>query len=588
MPLSATPRLRRTCGAAPALTTLALLLAAAAGAQAQTWTGLSSSNGWADLLNWQNLSRPVSSTTTAVTFAGNARLSPVQNLAAPFILNSLSFAPNAGAFEVQSGGTGSLEFSDNASVTAPELRFWSGSSSLRIDGGTLAVTGLSSGLGGLATLVADPTGGRALTLGGNTGSFSYNGNIDGDGSLVKIGASSQVLSGRNSFTGLVQVQGGTLTMASSGASEYEVTLSGTLRLGERNLGAAVVQAAPGGQVVDTNTTLNGGLLIGPGGHGISAVQRLVGTRVAGSTFLTPASGTTFVGVANEGSIQLLPGRSLTWTGGSNHGGTFIVAGSASVSSLRSSGEVVVPLGGTLLSTSGNLVMTGGSRTTVGAVNAPGGTIELRAGGRLQLNGGLLVNNGSILGPVDVNFGSLAKGAGTYGQVTLNDGGRFSPGNSPGQVSTADATWGVGGSLVVELASATGTAGVDWDLWRVHGALAVASGATANSRFTVSLATLDAGNQAAALASFDAARAWQWRIVDTDSGITGFDPARVALDTQGFLSPLAGGTLRLAVADGDLYLQFSPLSAPVPEPQAWALLLGGLGLLGRAARRRRAG
>ena len=61
---------------------------------------------------------------------------------------------------------------------------------------------------------------------------------------------------------------------------------------------------------------------------------------------------------------------------------------------------------------------------------------------------------------------------------------------------------------------------------------------------------------------------------------------MALDTQGFLSPLAGGTLRLAVQDGDLFLQFNPL--PVPEPQTWALLLGGLGMVGWAARRRRAG
>jgi len=487
-----------------------------------------------------------------------------------------------GVLANQFGGTGSLTISDGGVVNTPQVRFWTAGSSLRIDGGSLKAVGLNSTAGGRITLVADPTDGRAMTLGGNSGSFSYNGAIDGDGGLVKIGASTQVLGGRNSFTGMVQVHGGTLEMATSGASEYEVTLAGTLHLGERNLGFSVVQAGPGGQIVYTNTTLNGGLLIGPGSHDISAVRRMAGTRNGGGTLLSPASGTTFVGVANEGTIHLLPGRNLTWTGGSNPTGTLVIAGTASVSSFSSGGQIQVGPDGTLVSTSGHLVLGGGSRTTVGAVNAPGGTIELLAGGRLQLNGGLLVNNGRIAGPVEVNYGSLAKGAGEYGAVFVNDGGRFSPGNSPGTVTTGDATWGSGGGLVVELTAASGIGGQQWDLWAIEGMLSIQSGTTANSRFTISLATLDGSDLAAPLAGFDPHRAWQWQIVDTTGGILGFDPARVALDTQGFLSPLAGGTLQLAEQDGDLYVQF----APVPEPETWAQLLGGFGVLGWVARRRR--
>lgn len=487
----------------------------------------------------------------------------------------------------QYGGTGTMEVSDRAIVTTPRLKFWTAGSSLRVDGATVFATTLESAAGaGSISLVSDPSDRAALILGGGPGSYSYGGNIDGDGSVTKTGVGTQALAGHNSFTGKVTVQGGTLTMASSAASEYEVNAFGTLRLGERNLGLAVVQANAGGQVVYTSTTLNGGQLIGPGGHDIGAVRRLVGTRVGGGTSLTPASGTTFVGVVNEGNVDNLIGRSLTWTGGSNPTGSVLVAGTTTVSNFSSGGQLQVGSTGTLVSTSGNLVLGGGSRTTVGEVNAVGGTIELRAGGRVQLNGGLLVNNGRILAPVEVNYGSLAKGAGEYGAVFVNDGGRFSPGNSPGTVTTADAIWGAGGGLVVELAQASGIAGLDWDLWVVHGSLSVQSGTTANSRFTVSLATLDGSNMAAPLAGFHPDRAWQWRIVDTDAGILGFDPARVALDTQGFLNPLAGGTLRLAVQGDDLYLQFNPLA--VPEPQTWALLLGGLGVLGWAARRRTAG
>ncbi len=69
-------------------------------------------------------------------------------------------------------------------------------------------------------------------------------------------------------------------------------------------------------------------------------------------------------------------------------------------------------------------------------------------------------------------------------------------------------------------------------------------------------------------------------VSSSGGIVGFDPARVALDTQGFLSPLAGGNLQLAVQNGDLYVQF----APVPLPAAWWLLAGAVALLPMRQRR----
>ncbi|MFY7974006.1 MAG: autotransporter-associated beta strand repeat-containing protein [Rubrivivax sp.] len=482
------------------------------------------------------------------------------------------------------GGTGRLEVRAGALVSVAQTLIWTAASSIEIDGGSLFTGALISGTGvGSTTLMPSAqSNAPVLTLNGFSGSFSYGGSISGDGGLLKTGGSTQVLAGSNSFTGLVQVQGGTLEMSNSRAAEYEVS-GGTLRLGERNLGFAVVQAGPGGQVVYTNTTLNGGLLVGPGGHDISAVRRLVGTRVGGGTVLTPASGTTFVGVVNDGQISNFGGRTLTWTAGSNPTGTVIVGGTTSVSHFSSGGQLQVDANGVLTSTSGNLVLGGGSRTTVGAASLPGGTIEMRAGGRIQLNGGLLVNNGRIVGPLQVNFGGLAKGAGEFGTVTVGDGGRFSPGNSPGTVTSGDATWGSGGGLLVELANANGVAGLAWDLWNIDGGLSVQSGTTANSQFTVSLATLDGSDQAAPLAGFDASRAWQWLIVDTDAGIQGFDASRVALDTRGFLSPLAGGTLQLAMQDGDLYLQF----APVPEPQTWALLLGGLGVIGWVARRRRA-
>ncbi|MBN8503482.1 MAG: autotransporter-associated beta strand repeat-containing protein [Burkholderiales bacterium] len=480
------------------------------------------------------------------------------------------------------GGTGLLNVSAGGQVqVADAMTFWSLGGAATVNGGTLRAGLLVSEAGvGRISLQADPVGGSALVLGGSSSNASFGGDIEGEGGLRKLGGGTQSLDGRNLFTGAVQVLGGTLQMSNGSAYEYEVRSGATLRLGERNLGLAVLQAEQGGRIVYTPSTLNGGLLIGSGVHDIQAVQRLVSTRIGPGAVLTPSAGTTFVGLVNDGRVELGAGRHLTWTGGSNASGLLAVGGTLNVSSFHSGGEIQVAPGGALVTSSGNLVLGAGSRTAVGSAEAAGGRIEVLGQGRVQLNGGLLVNNGQVQGTLEVNYGGLAKGAGEYGTVIVGDGGRFSPGNSPGHVTTGDTTWGAGGQLLVELADATGVAGMGWDLWTVQGGLSLQSGVTANSRFTVSVSTLGALHQPGALAGFDSSRAWQWLIVDTQSGFQGFDVNRLTLDTQGFLSPLSGGQLSLAVTDGDLYLQF----APVPEPQAWALMLGGLGLLRCASRR----
>jgi fibronectin-binding autotransporter adhesin len=484
----------------------------------------------------------------------------------------------------QKGGTGRLQVRDGARVLASQTRFWTAGSSIEIDGGTLITGGLISdaGAGRISLMPAAQSFAPMLTFDGAAGSFSYGGSIDGDGGLQKRGASTQVLAGSNTFTGQVQVLGGTLQMNSSAASEYLVGAGARLLLNERNLFGAVIEAQASSTVVYGVPTLSGGMMLGAGTHDISAVQRLVGTSIGGGVTLAPRPGASFIGVSNAGQVAIGADDALSWRGGSNTTGTLQVAGLVVTSGFSSGGLIEIASNGTILNNETDLVLAGGSRTFIGTAGTPGGSMLLSSATRLQLNGALLVNNGEINGDVHVNYGSLLKGGGVFGNVTVNDGGRFSPGNSPGTARSGDATWGAGGSLLVELAAASGTAGEQWDLWAVDGILSITSGATANSRFTISLATLDGSDQAAPLAGFDPTREWQWQIVDTTGGIVGFDPARVTLDTQGFLSPLAGGTLQLAVQDGDLYVQF----APVPEPETWAQILAGLGGLAWVVRARR--
>lgn len=482
----------------------------------------------------------------------------------------------------QNGGSGTLTLRDGGLATAPRTVFWNADTRVRIDGGQLLTAALvGTAAGSEIELVADPALGAALTLTTNAGVETFLGRVSGSGGVLKSGAGTQVLGGDNRFTGAVNVTGGTLRMASGAASEYLVSPGARLQLGERNLGAAVVQAPPGATVAYTAPTLSGGLLLGAGTHDISAVQRIVGTQVSNGVTLQPAAGTALVGVANSGLIANAAGRSLSWTGGGNPVGTLTVAGSTSLSAFSSGGLIQVLPGGTLSNTGTDLLLAGGSRTLIGSAAAPGGTLRLPDASRVQLNGGLLVNNGTLDGALNVNFGALAKGAGTFGAVTVTDGGRFSPGNSPGTARSASATWAAGGGYLVELGAAAGTAGEHWDLWRIDGLLDITAGTTTNSRFTLSLLTLDASGAPGPLTGFDPMRAWAWQIVDTGAGVAGFDMTRLALDTSGFASATAGGSFSLALSEGDLYLQF----APIPEPGTWALLLGGLAGVGWVAARR---
>jgi len=216
------------------------------------------------------------------------------------------------------------------------------------------------------------------------------------------------------------------------------------------------------------------------------------------------------------------------------------------------------------------VLGGGSTTRLGTPAVAGGAINL-GGQTLELRGGLLVNNGNISnGTVNVNFGGLAKGAGSYPAVNVLDGGRFSPGNSPGTVTSGSSTWGAGAGYDFEINDAAGTAGTNWDLWNMSGGLSITAGTTNNSRFTVSIISLNAGNSPADAANFSSAQNYSWLIASTTTGVTGFDTAKFTLDTSKFSNPLGGGTFAISQVGNNVFLNFNGVSTP---PQ-WNVDAGG--------------
>jgi hypothetical protein len=142
-----------------------------------------------------------------------------------------------------------------------------------------------------------------------------------------------------------------------------------------------------------------------------------------------------------------------------------VNNTANVRDWTNDGVVTVNSGGVLSNTGSDLVSGGGSRITVQS----GGQLNVETGFSLDLQGSLLVNNGTINGATEVYYGATAKGGGVFGSVAVFDGGTFSPGNSPG-TATINGTyvWGAGGKLDFEIVDALGAAGASngWDLVNV--------------------------------------------------------------------------------------------------------------------------
>ena len=103
-----------------------------------------------------------------------------------------------------------------------------------------------------------------------------------------------------------------------------------------------------------------------------------------------------------------------------------------------------------------------------------------------------------------------------------------------------------GILRVDMVSAVGVAGTDWDLLVSSGAVAAPDAGT----FTIQLSGGGTG--------FDPGVNQSWKIMDGAS-VTGFDTNRFSVNTAAFTPMLHNGTFSITNddANGDLYLAFQP-------------------------------
>ena len=351
------------------------------------------------------------------------------------------------------------------------------STTVTLDGGALQYSGSTASAAFPLTINA---GGGTVEVSNPATTLTLTGTITTNGALNKAGPGVLILNNlANTYPNGIAVSGGRLDVsddAQLGGATVTVNPAGTLRYTATldtartfNLTGGTLEAPVGVTLTLNGAAVNGGFLRGAGSFELTNGATLNGVTTLTSTTLAQTGPVAVTNFSNGGNFTVAAAQTLSWNGGANTTtGRLTVTGAANVSDFASEGQLTITSGGMVSNSGSPLILGGGSRTTIN----PSGTLAVAAGTTIELNGGLLVNNGTISGTTDVNFGSLAKGTGVYGVVNVGQGGAFSPGNSPGIVTAAavnfDNTPVISGAPVLQIELAGTMLGTQYDQLAVTG------------------------------------------------------------------------------------------------------------------------
>ena len=174
-----------------------------------------------------------------------------------------------------------------------------------------------------------------------------------------------------------------------------------------------------------------------------------------------------------------------------------------------------------------------------------------------------------------------------GNVELKSGSLLNPGNSPGLLTAASSSWAAGSTYNWEINQANGgTAGVNWDLFSVVGALDLSALSSAAQMNLVlkSLPSMD---------DFSSSTAYSWVFAQAGSFIgtdlvDGTDVTNLfSIDAADFNSGVGpNGGFKVEVGTDANNLRTLNLMA-IPEPSTGSMMMVGLGglVLTRLIRRK---
>ena len=458
-----------------------------------------------------------------------------------------------------------------------------------VEGGTLSGAALETTSN--ATLDGSTNG--ALTL---APASTYNGLLDTTTTLLGVIINQ----------GAIQINAGSANNTNLNiAADTTLQGGGTLVLnsGDNNGQAYLQESAGGITLTNVDNVVEGYGVIGNSGLSLlNAASGIIQATGPGETLTINASGT----VTNNGTFGAddavlsltydpsnLPDSTLTGgTWEATNGGTLSFSSTANaivtndatlvLDGAGSGIQTRTGLGGTYQQLEQTLVTNDGTLEATGNRNF-GAANSLINNGVIQLGGGTLTAPSLTNGPV-----SSLTGYGTFaptGGVAIANGAMVSPGSAVTGQQIATLTFGTplilggGGVFAFDLMNApTAVAGTDYDTLVVTGALAVT--ATPATPFSVALTSINPATGNPGLANFNAAQAYSWTLVSAGS-ISGFSPADFSFSTSMFQNSLNGGTFLVGESGNTLTLDF----VPVPEPSAWALILGGVGVIALSLYRR---
>jgi len=346
--------------------------------------------------------------------------------------NTYTAATNLQPFSNTSVGTPTLKngIADALSTTtAFSINTVSGSTAnmtYDLNGFDQTIASLASGAGVTSTngIVTNSGAAKTLTISNASGSTTYNGTISGAIALAKSGASTQVLSGTNSYTGNTSISAGTLNLTGSLSGGGAVATSGTgiLSQGAASVisgASAVTQSSSGTSILAGSNSYSGLTTVNAG------VLQVNHANALGST----TNGTTLNG--SDGSVNFL-GTVLDLNGVAIGSGESLNLASGTTANNR---VTLRSMSGTTSSWAGGVVLSGdkivqlqtGNATAQlaisGAVSSSSfaGTLNLRGAGTGTLSGGISLASTNNLQVLDGGTWNINTGNNTWGSTSLSNG-----------------------------------------------------------------------------------------------------------------------------------------------------------------------
>ena len=489
----------------------------------------------------------------------------------------------SGAILDQSGTTGNLKFTQ--AITATGV----GAKSITLKGATAATGELAGNISdanaNVISLVKNERGTWILS-----GSNSYSGNTtveakDGAGSFLKLMATNALstktsLLGANSYSNIGTINFGvagdytanSFGISGTGANNMAFTNSslGAVNLTFTNANNYFTTGDSGGKTL-TNSSANLNILFKGGVDIGSSAANEVTFAGAGNFRVDGALTSTGGGV--RGLIKNGAGTLTLAKEGNNYLGTTAV----------NTGTLLLTNSATLtgstaltVSTSGYTDSSSSGRTVNAALNLASGSTLLSGSTTTVYSGGNLIVNGTAGGVVVENNGLLGGSGTNNGVVTLKTGSFLNPGNSPGTLTASEAIWKRGSTYTWEIDDATGTAGVNWDLFSVTGALDLSDLSSGNK--------MDLVLKSLSIANYSTSTSYEWVIAKAASftgvgagvtDLTSLFNINSAAFNGGAAANLPNGGFQVVTGTEGSLRTLNLMS--IPEPSTGSML--GLGFAG---------